>query len=58
MPNWCYTAFTVTGPDEDIARFREGVHGSDDSGETPFDFDRLIPMPSELLDTTADFGTA
>jgi hypothetical protein len=58
MPNWCYTAFTVTGPDEDIARFREAVRGSDDSGETPFDFDRVIPMPSELLETTADFGTA
>jgi hypothetical protein len=58
MPNWCCTDFTVSGPAEDIARFREAVCGSNDSGETPFDFDRVIPMPSELGDTVADGGTA
>src|SRR6266404_7505039 len=58
MPNWCYTDFNVSGPCEDITRFREAVRGSDDSGETPFDFDRLIPMPSELGGTIADSGTA
>ena len=58
MPNWCYTDFTVSGPTEEVTRFREAVRGSDDSGETPFDFDRVIPMPSELLETTGDFGTA
>ncbi len=58
MPNWCYTDFNVSGPCEDITRFREAVRGSDDSGETPFDFDRLIPMPSELHGAIADFGRA
>jgi len=58
MPNWCYTDFTVSGPDEDITRFHEAVPGSDDCGETAFDFNRLIPMPRELLETIADYGTA
>src|SRR6266478_3245575 len=58
MPNWCYTDFAVTGPDEDITCFREAVHGADESGETPFDFNRLIPMPSELGETIADGGPA
>jgi hypothetical protein len=39
-------------------RFREAVRGYDDGKEIPFDFDRLIPMPSELVDTTTDFGVA
>ena len=58
MPNWCYTDFTVSGPTEEVTRFREAVRGSDNSGETPFDFDRVIPMPSELLETINDAGTA
>jgi Ferredoxin-like domain in Api92-like protein len=58
MPNWCSTDFVVSGPAEGITRFREAVRGSDDSGESPLDFNRLIPMPSELVGTVADFGTA
>ena len=58
MPNWCYTDFTVSGPTEEVTRFREAVRGSADSGETPFDFNRMIPMPSELLETKADAGVA
>ena len=58
MPNWCYTDFIVFGSAEDITRFREAVRGSDDNGETPVDFNRVIPMPSELRGTDADFGTA
>jgi hypothetical protein len=53
IPNWCYINFTVSGPVEEISRFREAVRGVD-SDETPFDFNRLIPMPSELHDTTAE----
>ena len=58
MPNWCYTDFTVSGPTEDITRFREAVRGTEDGVATPFDFNRLIPMPFELLETIDDFGTA
>jgi hypothetical protein len=34
MPNWCYTDFTVSGPAEDITRFREAVRGTEDGVET------------------------
>jgi len=57
MPNWCYINFTVSGPAEEISRFREAVRSVDDSGETAVDFNMLVQMPSELHDTTAD-GTA
>jgi hypothetical protein len=58
MPNWCCTDFIVSGPAEDIARFREAVRGCDGDKEIPFDFNRLDPMPLELRDTVQDFGTA
>jgi hypothetical protein len=58
MPNWCYTDFTVSGSVEDITRFCEAVRGTEDGVATPFDFNRLIPMPFELLETIDDFGTA
>jgi Ferredoxin-like domain in Api92-like protein len=57
MPNWCYTDFTVSGDAEDISRFRQAVRGSDNGEETPFDFNRVIPTPSELLETIADDGS-
>src|SRR5215469_12473538 len=57
MPNWCYINFTVSGPVEEISRFREAVRGVNGGGETAFDFNRLIPMPAELRDSTAAFGT-
>ena len=58
MPNWCYTHFTVSGPIEDITRFREAVRGTEDDVATLFDFNRLIPTPSELLETIANAGLA
>src|SRR5260370_827977 len=58
MPHWCCTNFIVSGPAEDIARFREAVRGCDGDKEIPFDFNRLDPTPLELRDTVQDFGTA
>jgi hypothetical protein len=58
MPNRCFTDFIVSGPAEDIARFREAVRGCDGDEEIPFDFNRVDRMPSELRDSVADFGTA
>jgi hypothetical protein len=58
MPNWCCTDFIVSGPPEDIARFREAVRGCDGDKEIPFDFNRLDPLPPELRDTVQDFGAA
>jgi Ferredoxin-like domain in Api92-like protein len=59
MLNRCFANFTVTGPADEMLRFREAIRGSEEEGdETPFDFNRLIPMPCELGETTADFGQA
>jgi hypothetical protein len=34
MPHWCSIDFDVSGPAEDIARFREAIRGCEDA-ETP-----------------------
>jgi hypothetical protein len=43
MPNWTHNYVTVTGPAEEIARFKQTciVNGA-------FDFNTIIPMPDEL----------
>ena len=44
MPNWVSTDMVVTGPAEDIAKFKELAK----SGEDILSFDNLVPMPEEL----------
>ena len=58
MANWCFINFTATGAADEMSRFRESISGSKEGCEMPLDFNRLIPMPSELGETTADFGQA
>jgi hypothetical protein len=58
MPNWCSVSFDVYGTAEDLTRFREFVAGKDHEHPTAFDFNKLIPMPTELRDGTDDHGTA
>jgi len=54
MPNWCENRVTISGDDEDIVKFRELMEGPDHHGtESIFSFNRLIPMPIELIDTTS-----
>ena len=55
MPNHVTTKCVVTGPDSEIARFRElmfkKTKDCDDEkseGELTFDFNQLIPMPPQL----------
>jgi hypothetical protein len=48
MPNWCSVSFDVYGTAEDLTRFREFVAGNDHEHPTAFDFNKLIPMPTEL----------
>jgi len=49
MPNWVSTDMVVTGPAEDIARFKELAK----SGEDVLSFDNLVPMPKELRGTSS-----
>ena len=54
MPNWCENRVTISGDAEDIVKFRELMEGPDHHGtESIFSFNRLIPMPIELIDTTS-----
>jgi hypothetical protein len=46
------------GTVEDLTRFREFVAGDDEGHATAFDFNKLVPMPAELRDTTDDHGIA
>ena len=47
MPNWCYNRVEVYIEDEEeLKRWKETV----ESKESKFDFNKIVPMPKELLD--------
>ena len=56
MPNWCDNTLRVSGPEEEVARFREQAKGFEpgmtpEPGQLPeaLNFHRLIPVPGQLL---------
>jgi hypothetical protein len=51
MPNWCINVITVTGPEKDIARFKQTCVLPSENGVPCFDFHSLIPMPEILTGT-------
>jgi hypothetical protein len=54
MTEYMYIGLTVTGPLDEITRFRESVRGRDESGqEIVLDFARVLPIPQEI---TAPFA--
>lgn len=53
MPNWVSCNMTVIAPNEEkLKTFLEEVKHTDDDGELPFSFDKIIPMPQILHETT------
>lgn len=46
MPNWCDNILEITGPEAEIKRFRSEVRGQND-----FDFENILPTPSEMADS-------
>ena len=47
MPNWCYNRVEIYIEDpEELERWKETV----ESKESKFDFNKIVPMPKELLD--------
>ncbi len=50
MPNWCTIQMTARGPKADVERMIEFMRSESEDGKfkTPFDFNKLIPMPEEL----------
>jgi len=49
MPNWCYNRVEICGEPEEMDEFRKLVK----SKESAFDFNKIVPMPKELVDTRA-----
>lgn len=45
MPNWCYNSLHVSGPQEDINRWKERATSED----SPLDLNKLYPMPPDVL---------
>jgi hypothetical protein len=51
MVDAMYIGLTVTGPPDEITRFRESVRSRDENGqEIVLDFARVIPIPQEITD--------
>ena len=58
MPNWCHNQLNVSGPVEDVQRFKEKAVGHSpwlSAAEVcrekpdPLNFDSLFPVPEELV---------
>jgi hypothetical protein len=54
MPNWCYSQLTVSGEPKQLHKFlkeveRTPIEANSHYQESKFAFNRIIPMPDELL---------
>ena len=54
MPNWMQCMVRITGPADEIVRFRAAHIREDEDGNEHLDFNSIIPMPPQLRD--ADHG--
>ena len=43
MPNWCFNALNITGPEPELIRFRDSVR----DGEMPLSFNKLVPLSED-----------
>lgn len=61
MPNWCYSHLTVKGRPNDIRKFVEDTRDKevkeDGTPSDGFSLNQLYPIPEELHETSATFGT-
>ena len=54
MPNWCQNEVSIYGDKEDIKKLKAEVFTVDEDNDQPYlDFNKVIPMPKELADTTS-----
>ncbi len=54
MPNWCQNEVSIYGDKEDIEKIKAEVFTIDKDNKQPYlDFNKVIPMPKELEDTTS-----
>lgn len=49
MPNWCHNYMEITGPADEITRFKQFCLGAVFKGEPEqIDFNKIVPMPEDL----------
>ena len=53
MPNWMESEVQITGPVDEIARFRAAHIRKDEDGDDELDFGTVIPMPPALENSEA-----
>jgi len=53
MPNWCENDLVVKGKKEHLDTFRVAVAVLEGENKTDLSFDKILPMPEELKNTTA-----
>jgi len=51
MPNWCSNDLTIIT--KTPKQFTKLIQGITNNSDQPFDFNRIIPVPQELLDSTS-----
>jgi len=54
MPNWIQNTLTIEGPNKDLCECIDLVKGD----ESPFDFNKIIPMPEEIRHTVSPDSSA
>jgi len=55
MPNWCFTQMTVTGPKEELSRFRSPLTVNPETGYCSSILEQYVPCPQELKETLSGF---
>jgi hypothetical protein len=60
MPNWCFNELTITGPAEDLKRFKERAAGlspwasASERVRNVLNFHSLVPVPDDIIQTGYD----
>ena len=54
MPNFVASRCVVTGPEAEVARFREKMFATEPDGRPAFDFNGVVPMPAYMQGISAD----
>lgn len=50
MPNWATCTLSFAGPAQGVSVIRDAIDPSSDDSNRRFDFDKLLPTPTELID--------
>jgi len=53
MPNWCSNKLEIQGNKKDVAKVLNFVGNKKDNNQKVLDFQKIIPMPEELANTTS-----